>query len=536
MSKLDEEVRSGERRCGFRELSQHEAMSAKDTDKVEDSDKASWSHARAGSDARDGPAKSTGRTEYLSVVSSIPRSPHPHPSSLLIMPRRRTTTLSKRRLECFTRDQLFSEIYSITSTPHLSVSWGSIFSRLFATPVLDDLSDLQHVLESVRNDQLIDCALTLRATLESAHECASMLSTRKVRKQQRSSSAIRVTTSENWLRARERRIQKALQSSRQNGAQRETTEDTFGHKLQDAQALAANHRAEMEGLRARLQNSEQEKDKYEQQLWASKVELHQIATGRERTNTELIGLRQQMKAQEIALGRLQTDLDRAVETETLNQNALHETKIQMRQKATVLTTMLETLRSCEAQRDELRAQRDGLEAALRITKNERKSAQYRLTDDSSTVPQQQSAFSDGGICVDAITSWTDNTIGNGSRSPSPCLSAEGSTSLHSGPISGDGQNVQIYESSGHPTCVTNSDGMDGDGISVPAGLPPRCCDRIPVARTNAGCELCLDHCEQFTWFSPAEMGMDPRDGVVTCPACNGPGCESAELSSCSMTN
>ena len=41
MSKLDEEVRSGERRCGFRELSQHEAMSAQDTDKVEASGKVS---------------------------------------------------------------------------------------------------------------------------------------------------------------------------------------------------------------------------------------------------------------------------------------------------------------------------------------------------------------------------------------------------------------------------------------------------------------------------------------------------------------
>ena len=444
-------------------------------------------------------------------------------------------------MEGFTRDQLFSEIHSITPDPDLDISWGSIFSGLLVTPVSDDLSDLQHILDHVRNEGLIDCALALRTALESAQECATLQSTRKTRKihkRQRFGTATQVTTRENWLRARDRRNQNALQSSRWNGVHRQNTDDTFRHKLHDAQDLAADNRVEIEVLRARLQSSEQERENYEQQLWASKAELNQIVAAQERTDTKLICLRKQLKAQEVALGRLQTDLDCAVKTETLNRNALHETTITVRQKETALATALETLQSCEAQRDELRAQRDGLEVALRMAKNERKSAQFQLMADLNTLPRQQTSFSDarGGVCMDAVTCWTDDTIGNGSRSPSPCLSPEGSTFLHSGPISEDRQDVQVHEGSKHPTCVTNSNEMDGARISAPAGLPPRCCDQTPVARTNAGCELCPDHCEEFTWFSPAGIGMYPRGGVVTCPACDGPSCEWAQLSSCNLTD
>ena len=159
-----------------------------------------------------------------------------------------------------------------------------------------------------------------------------------------------MTISEDGLRARERRIHKTLQSSGRNKAQRKPLDDdAFRHKLQDAEDGAPKNRSEMKALRAKLQNSGQQREKYEQQLWVSKVELHQIATVQEKTNTDLMSLRQQMKAQEVALGRLQTDLNRAVDTETFNQNALHETRIEMRQKEMALATVLETLQSCEVQ-------------------------------------------------------------------------------------------------------------------------------------------------------------------------------------------
>ena len=447
------------------------------------------------------------------------------------MPRKQTTTLSKRRLEGFTRDQLFSEIWSITSTPHLGISWGSIFSGLLASPVLDDLSDLQHALEDVRNDKLIDCALELRSALESAHECTTVPSKRKTRRKQRSRLGIRGTTREDWLRARERRTQTTLQSSRWSGAQHQNDDDAIRHMLRDTQDLAATNRVEIEALEARLQNSEQGSEQYQQQLWVAKADLDQMANTHEKTKTELISLRQQMKVQEIALGRLQTDLDRAVETETLNQNALYEKGIELWQKETALATMSENLRSCEAQRDELRTQRDGLATALRIAKNDCKSAQCQLIEALNAVSQQQRNCSDvpGGFCADAIAYWTDDAFTSGSRSSSPCSLAEGSTSLYASPISEYVQIVQSHQGSEHPTCVTNSHEMDSDNISAPAGFPPQCCNETTVARTNAGCELCPDHCEQFTWYSPAEMGMHPRPGVTACPACNEPRCESAEL-------
>jgi hypothetical protein len=43
----------------------------------------------------------------------------------------------------------------------------------------------------------------------------------------------RARAHEGWLRARERRTQKMLQSSNRNGAQRETADDTFRYMLQD---------------------------------------------------------------------------------------------------------------------------------------------------------------------------------------------------------------------------------------------------------------------------------------------------------------
>ena len=240
-----------------------------------------------------------------------------------------------------------------------------------------------------------------------------------------------MTTSEDWLRARERRIQKTLQSSRRNGAPRETTDDTLKHKLQDAQDLAVKNQSEVEALRARLQNSEQEREQYEQRLSAAKVDLQQMATTHEKTNTELIGLRQQIKAQDITLGRLQADLDRAMETETLNQNALHETRIELRQKETALATAAENLQSYEAQRDELRAQRDGLQVALCIAKDKGKSAQHRLGGALDTVSQQKdvinslktllqdrSAFLDtpNTLYEDPTVCWIgDNLVGSGKQ-------------------------------------------------------------------------------------------------------------------------
>ena len=457
------------------------------------------------------------------------------------MTRERTTTLSKRRLEDFTRGKLFSEIHSLIEEPSLIASWGSIFSEILAAPVFDDLSGLPHLLEGVGDDKLIDCALALRTALESAQESAAVQSMRKVRRmrqKQRTSSAVRVTTSEAWLRARERRSEKTLHSSRRSGLQPPIIDDAFRHKPQDVPDLAAQNRGEFEELRVRLQNSEQERDKLEQQRSASKGHLHQIATAQDSTNIELSVLRQQTKAQEVALGRLQTDVDEAIETETFNQNLLHENAIEMRQKETALATMLENLQSCQAQRDELRTQRDGLEAALRIARSEWKSAQHQLTDALSIISRQQRHLSDapGGVCADAITCWTDGTFASGNWSLSPCSSAAESTSLYAGSISDYVQNVQLHRGSDHPMRVTNSHEMDGDESSPPAGLPPRCCDETPVARTNAGCELCPDHCEQFTWFSPAEIGMYTRGGVVTCPACDGPSCEWAQLSSCNLTD
>ncbi|KAJ9608541.1 hypothetical protein H2200_007529 [Cladophialophora chaetospira] len=447
------------------------------------------------------------------------------------MPRQRTTTLSKRRLQGYTRDQLFSEIDSITSTPHLDISWGSIFSGHLASPVLDDLSDLQRALEDVRNDKLIDCVLALRSALESAHECTTMPLRRNTRRKQRSRFEIRGTTREVWLRARERRTHVILQSSSWSGAQHGNDDDAIRQKLQDAQDLAAKYRDENEALRVRLQNREQESEQHEHQLWMTKADLQQMAIAHEKTNTELINSRQQVKVQEMALGRLQTDLDRALETETFNQSALHEKGIEMWQTETALTTMTESLQLCEAQRDELRAQRDGLEMALRIAKNDWKNAQCQLAEALSAVSQQQRNSSEvpGGVGADAITCWTDETFTSDNTSPSPCSSAQGSASLHSSPISEYTQNVQVCQGSEHPIYVTNSHEMNGDKISMAAGLPPQCCDEAPVARTNAGCELCPDHCEQFTWYSQAEMGRHRRPGVTPCPACNGPRCESAEL-------
>ena len=118
---------------------------------------------------------------------------------------------------------------------------------------------------------------------------------------------------------------------------------------------------------------------------SSKAELRQLTTAQERTNADLIDLRQQIKAQEVALERLHTDLNRAVETEAFNQNTLHETRIEMRQMETALATVSEKLQSCEAQRDELKAQRDRLGAVLYIAKNEGKSAQHRLKGALDTV-------------------------------------------------------------------------------------------------------------------------------------------------------
>ena len=467
------------------------------------------------------------------------------------MPRQRTTTLLRRRFEAFTRDQLYSEIHSLLAEPYLVDSWEPIFSRLSAAPALDDLSDLQHLLDYATNDSLIDCALALGTALESAlestQESATIRSTRKARRTQRLSSAMRVTTSEDWLRARERRIQKTPQSSRRNGAPRETTDDTLKHKLQDAQDLAVNNPSEVEALRARLQNSEQEKEQYEQQLSATKADLQQMVTTHEKTNTELIGLRQQMKAQDITFGRLQADLDRAMEKETLNQNALHETRIELRQIETAFATAAENLQSCEAQRDELRAQRDGLQTALCIAKDKGKSAQHRLTGALDTVSRQKDVITDlktllqdrsvfldtpKTLCEDPIACWMgDDLIGSGKQPWSVQSVMEGLTCSTSGPMSEIDRYFEGDEVSQHDSWTTDPSETDSDQISAQAWVPPRCCNQMPVAITNAGCELCPEHCEQFTWLLTAEMGTASQMGVTTCPACNGPLCDSAELSS-----
>ena len=467
------------------------------------------------------------------------------------MPRQRTTTLSRRRFEAFTRDQLYSEIHSLLAEPYLVDSWEPIFSRLSAAPALDDLSDLQHLLDHATNDSLIDCALALGTALESAlestQESATIRSTRKARRTQRLSSAMRVTTSEDWLRARERRIQKTLQSSRRNGAPRETTDDTLKHKLQDARDLAATTRSELEALRARLQSSEQEKEQYEQRLSATKADLQQMTIAHEETNTELISLRQQVKAQDITSGRLQADLDRAMETETLNQNALRETRIELREKETASATAAENLQSCEAQRDELRVQRDGLQAALYVAEDKEKSAQHRLGGALDTVSQQKdiinnlksllqdrNAFLDNPktLCEDPIACWIgDDLIGGGKQPWSGQSIMEGLTCSTSGPMSEVDRSFEGDEVSQHESWTTDPSETDGDQISAQTWVPPRCCDQVPVAITNAGCELCPEHCEQFTWLLTAEMGTSSQMGVTTCPACNGPLCDSAGLSS-----
>ena len=463
------------------------------------------------------------------------------------MPRPRTTTLSRRRFEGFTRDQLYSEIHSLLAEPYLVDSWGPIFSGLSAAPVLDDLSDLQHLLDHVTNDSLVDCALALGTALESAHESATIHSTRKARRKQRPSPAIRVTTSEDWLRARERRIQKTLQSPRRNGAPRETTDHALRHKLQDAQDLADKNRCEIEELRVRLRNSEQEREKCEQQLSSSKAELRQLAPAQERTNGDLIDLRQQMKAQEVALGRLHTDLDRVVETEAFNQNALHETRIEMRQMETALATVSEKLQSCEAQRDELEAQRDGLGAALYIAKDEGKSAQHRLGGALDTVSQRKDVINDLKTPLQDRSAFLDtphtlyedptacgigdDLIGSGKQPWSGQSVMEGLACLTSSPMSEVDRYFQGDEVSQHESWTTDPSETDSDQISPSAWVPPRCCDQMPVAITNARCELCPEHCEKFTWLLTAEMGTTSQMGVITCPACNGPLCESAELSS-----
>ncbi|OAP53797.1 hypothetical protein AYL99_12016 [Fonsecaea erecta] len=362
------------------------------------------------------------------------------------MPRKSTPTLSRRRLECFTRDKLFSEIHSITEIPPPNDSWGSILSQHLTGSILDDLSNLQTHLENVTNDALIDCALALRSALES-----TIMAPRG--RKRRPGCAIQMTTGEDLLRARMRRLQgrsKAHHSSSWKVVRRKASDDNSTGRLQDTQDLFADYRRGIESQR--------------DVLAAQRDEL-------------------------------------------------------------------------AAQRDELAAQIDKPAATLR-TIEEENSRKDKVIKDLNDQLQSTSLNTSDGFCEDTSTSWTGGVITGGVNEAWPAPSAvDRLMCLSWGPMSEDDQFIQGDEVPQYHSWTTDVSESEGGQFSAASQVlfPPRCCDRMPVALTNEGCELCQIHCELFTWVSTAEMGMGPYVGLTPCPACNGPGCKWVQLSG-NLTN
>ena len=126
-----------------------------------------------------------------------------------------------------------------------------------------------------------------------------------------------------------------------------------------------------------------------------------------------------------------------------------------------------------------------------------------------------------------LTMTTSPTQAAGSRCPVQL--AERSTSMHSDLTSETGLRVQAHDGPRSRVCATDSREVDDDRVFTPTGLRSRCCDQPLVAVTSAGCEFCREHCEQFTWWTLAEMGTGPCKGVINCLACDGPECVSAQV-------
>jgi hypothetical protein len=191
-------------------------------------------------------------------------------------------------------------------------------------------------------------------------------------------------------------------------------------------------------------------------------------------------------------------------------------------------------RGIESQSDELAAQRDKLTAKLRTAEKEL-SRKDKVIKDLEDQLQNQRAPPDtsNGSCEDASACWTDGDFTGGISDEWPAPSVvDGLMYLNWGHISEDDQSVHGDDVPQHQSWTTDFGEFEGDPFSTTTELPfsPRYCDQMPVALTNAGCELCPTHCKLFTWLSTTEMGMGPCMGLATCPACGGPGYKSAQLS------